>query len=66
MDDQNSSDVEVHVRKNGPVVIMGRVLLYDAEGNSNFIDRLSLCRCGLSQEMPKCDGSHKGQAPFEH
>lgn len=65
MEETKHSSVEVHIRKNGPAVIIGKVLVYDSDGNSISTERLSLCRCGLSQEMPQCDGSHKGQPPFE-
>ena len=66
MEETKHSSVEVHIRKNGPAVLIGKMLVYDSDGNSISRERLSLCRCGLSQEMPTCDGSHKGQPPFEN
>ena len=66
MEETKHSSVEVHIRKNGPAVIMGKVLVYDSDGNSISTERLSLCRCGLSQRNASCDGSHKGQPPFEN
>jgi CDGSH-type Zn-finger protein len=37
------------------------VELLDAEGNRfEHKKSFALCRCGLSQRKPFCDGSHKG------
>ncbi len=50
--------VTVTLRENGPVVITGRVSLYD--GSETTIEqRLFLCRCGQSAKKPACDGTHK-------
>ena len=56
------SKVQIKVNDNGSYRITGEVELIDAEGNK-FVTKetFSLCRCGLSQKMPFCDGSHKGK-----
>ena len=44
---------------NGPVAMRGQLKLGDKE-----YTRLTLCRCGQSQNKPYCDGSHK-QVSFD-
>jgi CDGSH-type Zn-finger protein len=52
----------IQVKDNGPLVVRGEVELVDAEGNVfETKNQFSLCRCGLSQNSPFCDGSHKGK-----
>ena len=52
---------EIKVRDNGPLVATG-VTVLDGEGKKMDVgDSVQLCRCGLSQDKPFCDGSHKGQ-----
>lgn len=50
------------VNDNGSYRVTGDVELIDAEGNK-FVTKqtFSLCRCGLSNNKPFCDGSHKGK-----
>jgi CDGSH iron-sulfur domain-containing protein 3 len=54
--------VQIKVVDHGPLRVTGDVELIDAEGNK-FVTKqtFSLCRCGLSQKKPFCDGAHKGQ-----
>jgi CDGSH iron-sulfur domain-containing protein 3 len=56
------SKVQIKVNDNGSYRITGDVELIDAEGNK-FVTKqtFSLCRCGLSNNMPFCDGAHKGK-----
>lgn len=58
-----SSDVTIRVRDNGPLLIEGPVKILDAEGNEFARDpskpTVALCRCGQSQKLPFCDGTHK-------
>ena len=50
----------VTIRPNGPVVITGNFTISDEEGKElEKRERLSVCRCGLSKNMPFCDGAHK-------
>ncbi len=54
------SDEGAHVelRRDGPIVVRGPVTFDDGSGPVT-VDRLALCRCGLSASAPRCDGSHK-------
>lgn len=61
------SDVKVTVRNNGPLRLEGEVTIVDAEGKPfGLAGRtfVSLCRCGLSENKPFCDGAH-GRLGFE-
>lgn len=50
--------VEITVRRDGPVVIRGPVRL--ALGDDTVdADVVFLCRCGHSEKKPFCDGTHK-------
>ncbi len=60
--------VIVKVKSNGSLRIEGDFKLVDAndvEYNLNGRTAISLCRCGLSQNKPFCDGSHKGEFTAE-
>lgn len=50
----------IKVNDNGSLRISGNVELVDGEGNKiETKEAFSLCRCGLSDNKPFCDGSHK-------
>lgn len=53
---------EVILRPRGPVTIKGNIKIIDEDGKE-ILDKtiVSICRCGLSQNLPYCDGAHKGQ-----
>lgn len=54
--------VKVTVVNNGSIRIEGEFILQDTEGNAYGLGgrtRISLCRCGMSEDKPFCDGSHK-------
>lgn len=58
---------KITVNNNGSLIIQGDFEIADKEGNKyDFGGReaVSICRCGLSNTKPFCDGSHKGH--FEH
>ncbi len=57
-DGEPGTTVELKALQNGPVIVQGPLTL-ECEGESLVCDRFSLCRCGQSREMPRCDGSHK-------
>jgi uncharacterized Fe-S cluster protein YjdI/CDGSH-type Zn-finger protein len=57
--DQQSGVTTVRMRRDGPLVVEGRLVLIAAEGEAETHDRLFLCRCGHSADKPRCDGSHK-------
>ncbi|WP_100331483.1 CDGSH iron-sulfur domain-containing protein [Bacillus xiapuensis] len=53
---------QIKVMDNGSFKVSGEVELVDMEGNAFKTKPVfSLCRCGLSQNMPFCDASHKGK-----
>jgi CDGSH-type Zn-finger protein len=52
---------------NGSLRIEGDFEIVDKDGNVYGLggrEVVSICRCGLSNNKPFCDGSHKGH--FEH
>ena len=57
------SDVTIHVRDSGPLVVRGPVEIVDADGKAFQVDaakpNVALCRCGHSKKRPFCDGSHR-------
>lgn len=46
--------------KNGPIAVTGPVTYINAAGEEQRLERkrVSLCRCGASENKPFCDGSH--------
>lgn len=57
----------ITINSNGSLRVEGDIEIRDKEGNLYDLggrEIVSLCRCGLSQNKPFCDGSHKGN--FEH
>jgi CDGSH-type Zn-finger protein len=55
------------INPNGSIKIEGDFEIVDKSGNNYDLGgrtTLGLCRCGLSKNMPFCDGAHKGN--FEH
>jgi len=47
----------------GSIRVTGTVDLVDADGNVvKTLENPKFCGCGLSQEKPFCDGSHKNRA----
>lgn len=56
------SKVQIKVNDNGSLRITGEVELLDGKGGIyETKPSFSLCRCGLSNNKPFCDGSHKGK-----
>ena len=58
---------KITVKDNGSLLVSGDFELVDKDGNAYDLggrETISVCRCGLSQNKPFCDGSHKGH--FEH
>lgn len=52
------------VKANGPLLVKGEFEIQDAEGNAFDLggrEAVAICRCGLTQSSPFCDGSHKGK-----
>ncbi|WP_100402409.1 CDGSH iron-sulfur domain-containing protein [Bacillus sp. FJAT-42315] len=56
------SKAQIKVMDNGSFKVSGDVELIDMDGNVfQTKPTFSLCRCGLSQNMPFCDAGHKGK-----
>jgi CDGSH-type Zn-finger protein len=58
---------KVTILRNGPVRIEGDFEIVDFEGNTFGLagrTAISLCRCGMSENKPFCDGTH-GRQFFE-
>jgi CDGSH-type Zn-finger protein len=52
----------ITVKSNGSIRIEGEFELRDIAGNTFDLSgrtAISLCRCGLSKDMPFCDSTHK-------
>ena len=61
------ASTKIIVKSNGSLKIEGDFEIVDITGASYGLggrEIISICRCGLSQNKPFCDGSHKGH--FEH
>jgi len=61
------SKTKLTINSNGSVKVEGDFEIVDSQGNSyNLQGRtvLGVCRCGLSNNKPFCDGSHRNH--FEH
>ena len=53
--------VKVTVLNNGSLRVEGEMTIVDAEGKEFGLggrSAIGLCRCGLSENKPFCDGSH--------
>jgi uncharacterized Fe-S cluster protein YjdI len=59
-DEQPDQPTTVEIRPNGPLVVRGCVKITGARGEVVTEEtRVSLCRCGGSENMPFCDNSHR-------
>lgn len=56
------ANVKITVKDNGSFLVEGNFELVDVNGDKfETKSKVSLCRCGLSNNMPFCDASHKGK-----
>jgi CDGSH-type Zn-finger protein len=61
------SKTKITVNSNGSLKMEGDFEIVDKNGgvyNLQGREVIGICRCGLSQNKPFCDGSHKGH--FDH
>ncbi len=61
------ASTKITVNSNGSLRVEGDFEVVDKNGNVCDLggrEVVSLCRCGMSNNKPFCDGSHKGH--FEH
>ena len=59
--------VNIEIRENGPLRVVGPVTITDKDGNEYNIPEgqwVSMCRCGESGNKPFCDSAHR-DAGFE-
>jgi CDGSH-type Zn-finger protein len=59
---------KITVNSNGSLRVEGDFEMVDKNGNPYGLggrELVSLCRCGLSNNKPFCDGSHKGHLEHE-
>jgi uncharacterized Fe-S cluster protein YjdI/CDGSH-type Zn-finger protein len=53
------AEAEIFVDRNGPYCVRGGVeLVGHPLGEGASLEHYTLCRCGHSKNMPRCDGSH--------
>jgi CDGSH-type Zn-finger protein len=55
-------DTKITINSNGSIRIEGDFEIMDPEGKAFGLGGrtvIGLCRCGLSQNKPFCDGSHR-------
>jgi uncharacterized Fe-S cluster protein YjdI len=51
---------EIKIMKDGPLIVKGSFIIRDTNNNEmKHMKMASFCRCGHSEEMPFCDGSHR-------
>ena len=56
----NESPVTVKIMADGPIVIKGSFeLIYDGNKKEVVDSLVSICRCGVSDLQPFCDGQHR-------
>ncbi|MDZ7728705.1 MAG: (4Fe-4S)-binding protein [Dehalococcoidia bacterium] len=59
-DPLREQELRIRASRNGPLQVRGNFTLLDGEGEElHESTRLSLCRCGLSENKPFCDNSHQ-------
>lgn len=54
--------VKVTIADNGSIRLEGDFTIYDSQGRAFGLggrNVISLCRCGMSENKPFCDGSHR-------
>ncbi len=50
----------IQLKPRGPVTITGSFEVIMEDGSIlEKREKVSICRCGMSQKMPICDGAHK-------
>ena len=51
---------EARIMEDGPLVLKGDFTIYDVDGKALRPFKItSLCRCGMSDSLPYCDGTHR-------
>ncbi|GER59800.1 hypothetical protein ULMA_19080 [Patiriisocius marinus] len=53
---------KVNLIENGPLVVVVEMTITHEDRTTDVKDtRASFCRCGKSENMPFCNGAHKGE-----
>ena len=61
----NSEVVNLTIMRNGPILAEGNFTIIDDNGDKSEITNItSLCRCGMSKNLPYCDGTHNKRGFF--
>lgn len=59
-DKETTPPVEIRVMRDGPLVVRGEFTTKGADGTMlKKMKIASFCRCGQSNNMPYCDGTHR-------
>lgn len=60
---QAPAGVQMRIKPNGPVVVTGACAIEGPDGASIPVESatFALCRCGMSEKKPFCDGTHARQ-----
>ena len=59
-DESVSLETEVEVLENGPLLVYGTLNITHKDGSKEKKNKTTaFCRCGLSNNKPYCDGTHK-------
>jgi CDGSH-type Zn-finger protein/uncharacterized Fe-S cluster protein YjdI len=58
--DEDSSDLTVRLRVDGPLVLEGPFTVVTSDDVATEGAAGAICRCGASKNKPFCDGSHRG------
>jgi uncharacterized Fe-S cluster protein YjdI len=57
---ESAKPVKIQVMKDGPLVVQGSFRVIDGKGNQlSSMVMTSFCRCGATNNVPYCDGSHR-------
>ena len=58
--DLNEVPAEARIMEDGPLVLKGNFKIYGTDGKElRHLKMSSLCRCGASNNIPYCDGTHR-------
>jgi hypothetical protein len=57
---ESTSEINVEVMPNGPLLVYGNFVVKHQDGTSKNLSKVTaFCRCGASSNKPYCDGTHK-------
>lgn len=59
---EDKKQVNIKVIPGGPLIVDSTVCITHKDGTEEIREnRASMCRCGLSENKPFCDGTHRGK-----